>query len=312
MPSPEWVRKLQDFSRGGYPPAMLLRAKIHVQRNEFGPAFALLENQILPHIEPSNRQPNFFQDMVLGGLLESPWRIYALLHEKQGILHKSKENRQKADDALCRAALEYHDAEALLEYATVAMVEGDLDLYEECMLKAATSGKLEACIFIANFYLLVSQGVYPTRGERAKPLNKSSVESTLEEKQTPAEPTPANPTPAKEVLSVLFTGAYDWVRSCFQQSMDRKDYAKLAEDWYYLVYMHRHPKGAMMMALLNHEMGDKNHGSKFLREFFEWEDENNSKMMEDPKTAERLRTWVMNWNTKGWEPTISRKDLPVK
>lgn len=290
---------------------MLLQAKIHIRRNELDEAQTLLENRILPYVTPTNRHPTFFTDMVLGGMIESPWRLYALLFAKKDQLHKTEDsqakadkqvkadNQVKADKALHVAAMEYSDVDALMEYAAAMMVAGDLDLYEECMLKAASAGKGEACLFIANFYYLTSYGSYPTRGERKK-LKQGKAE-TIEGTSKPAKPAKSTPT-------TWLPNPYKWIKSFFQQSLGRKDYADLAEDWYFLAYEHGQPKAAMMMALLSRETGGYVDGMMFLRQALE----DDPDMQTDPKSRQRLQTWITNWYEKGFEPRLGRKELPVK
>lgn len=303
----EWTRQIETSAKQGYPPAMVLHAKILGLRNEYKEALDLLEKKVLPFLTPTLRNPMFFRDTVLGGLLESPWRLYALLNARYDTKFTSKEHREKSDEALRAAALTYQDADALIEYASLMMNANDLDMYEECMSKAATAGKGNACLFLANFYYLTYLGKYPTRGERTVQANNPVPESlptdaflakTKPEPQDPAVST----TPSNFVMDVA-RFACKWVSSFVNQSMERSEYRKLANDWYYLAYRHDESRAAFMMALLAREDRDLDIGRRFLDQ---------AQMEHDLDFAGKLQALKEHWYDEAYEPKLPKRMLEVR
>lgn len=296
----EWTRQVETFAKQGYPPAMVLHAKILGLRNEYKEAFALLEKNVLPFLSPTLRNPVFFEDIVLGGQFESPWRLYALLNARYDSQYNSKENRAKSDEAIRVAAMEYQDAEALIEYASLMMNENNLDMYEECMSKAATAGKSNACLFLANFYYLTFLGKYPTRGQRTMQGNNSAPESPSEK---PAFPDPTPRTTSLHPIMKKATSAYKWVKSFFRQSMQRWEYRDLASAWYYLAYRHGESRAAFMMALMAREEGDMVDGRVFLDQ---------ARMEQDMDFAGKLQDLKKHWYDEDYEPVLPKKMLEVR
>lgn len=303
----EWTRQIETSAKQGYPPAMVLHAKILGLRNEYKEAFDLLENKVFPFLSPTLRRPMFFRDIVLGGQLESPWRLYALLNARYDTQYTSKKHRARSDEALRVAALQYQDADALIEYASLMMNANNLDMYEECMSKAATAGNGKACLFLANFYYLTYLGKYPTRGERTIQANNSVPETpppnafptkTKSKSQDPEVST----TPSNPIMDVArFT--YKWVSSFFNQSMQRSEYRKLANDWYYLAYRHGEPRAAFMMALLARENGEMAIGRVFLDQ---------AQMEHDLDFAGKLQALKEHWYDEAYEPKLPKKMLEVR
>lgn len=302
----EWTRQVEVFAKQGYPPAMVLHAKILGLRHEYNEAFTLLEKNILPFLSPTLRSPTFFEDIVLGGQFESPWRLYALLHARYDSKYHSKENQAKSDEAIRVAAMEYQDADALVEYASVMMNENNLDMYEECMSKAATAGKSNACLFLANFYYLTFLGQYPTRGERAMQGTNPAPESppkTARGKSDSESPDPAPSTTSPNPILNVATSAYKWVSSFFNQSMPRRQYRDLASAWYNLAYCHGESRATFMMALLAREDGDLADGRVFLDQ---------AQMEHDPDFAGKLQALKANWYDENYEPKLPKKMLEVR
>lgn len=302
----EWTRQVEIFAKQEYPPAMVLHAKILGLRNEYDEAFAILEKNVLPFLSPTLRSPIFFEDIVLGGQFESPWRLYALLQARYDSQYNSKENRAKSDEAIRVAAMEYQDADALIEYASVMMNENNLDMYEECMSKAATAGKSNACLFLANFYYLTFLGKYPTRGERTMQGNNSAPEFPLKTSPGKTEsksPDPTSSTTSSHPIMNVATSACTWVSSFFKQSMQRSEYRKLAFAWYYLAYCHGESRASFMMGLMAREDGDMVDGMIFLDQ---------AQMEHDPDFAGKLQALKKHWYDEDYEPVLPKKMLEVR
>ncbi|KAJ6096691.1 hypothetical protein N7486_007437 [Penicillium sp. IBT 16267x] len=289
---------LFDLANTGYPPAILLQAKVMYIRGEYSRAAKLLEERLLPNLSPTARKPTPFEDIILGGLLDEPFRLYALIQATMGELYDSQEHRNKSDEAIRIAALEYNDPTALVEYASLMMNENNLEKYEECMSKAATAGHGKACLYLANFYYLTHRGVYPTRGEQ--------------------KPTRANPNPAAnwkpievnskaeiDPISKLSIGQsiLKVVKSSFNRSMNRAEYHRLAHEWYTLAADHGESRAAFMHALLCRELDLVQDGRLMLEV---------SKMDQDPIYAKKLAELKANWYNKDYEPSVPKRMLPVR
>ncbi|KAJ5643171.1 uncharacterized protein N7484_005678 [Penicillium longicatenatum] len=286
---------LFDLAKTGYPPAILLQAKIMYMRGEYEAAAKLLEEKMFPFLSPTARKPIPFEDIILGGLLDEPYRLYALIQATLGEMHNSQEHRNKSDEAIRIAALEYNDPTALVEYASLMMNQNNLEMYEECMSKAATAGLGKACLYLANFYYLTYQGVYPTRGEQ--------------------KPTQANPNPAANWKPIEIDSKAEiaqlssWqsimrnVKSSLNRSMSRADYHLLAYEWYHLATGHGESKGTFMCALLSREL-DMMHDGRLLLEA--------SDMDHDPIYAKKMAELKNNWYNKDYEPSVPKKMLPVR
>lgn len=299
-----FIEEVEVLARKQYPPALLIQAKIAGLRGDFNLAFKLLENKVLPYLSPSKRMPLVTEDIALQGFLDSPWRLYALLRAQHDVRFKSEESRLKSNEALRMAALVYQDPEALVDYASHMMNEGNLDMYEECMSKAATAGNSKACLFLANFYYLTFHGMYPTRGERQEPLNTKN--------KTSAPKTKGEPTPSKSVLALLsqspaFKSAadtvYEWTSSFFHQSMKRPQYRELAEDWYHLACSHGEPRAAFMTALMARENGHSIEGRVFLDE---------AESEPDPDFQAKLKALKERWYDTDYDPSLPRRMLEVR
>lgn len=287
----EWTLEVEKLAAQKFPPALILHAKILGLRGEYKEACELLEKEVLPFLSPTQRLPTFFEDVMLSGLLESPWRLYALLLARYDGLHNVPEARLKSDEAIKIAATQYQDPDALVEYASMMMNENNLDLYEEYMSKAATAGKANACFFLANFYYLTFHGRYPTRGERADRPASQEAESSKPEAKPSA-------SPEKDASPV-----WAWITSFFGQSLKREEYRALAKDWYYLAYHHGNKRASLMMALMAREDGDTANGLIFLEQ---------AQMEKDKDFAGKLEALKMNWENPDYVPKLPKRMLDVQ
>lgn len=161
----------------------------------------------------------------------TPWHVCEWLKRKVG-------DEAGADEVVKVAALEYQEPQALVRYAGRLMQQGgDLELYEESMSKAAAGGHPEACQKLANFYLLTSLGQFPRRGEKECPTADEIEKEKEEERATPRN--------QKWSLS-----------SFFNRSLPRKDYHKLAREWYEVACIHGSQDAALTFSLLLRQEGD--------------------------------------------------------
>ncbi|CEJ54607.1 hypothetical protein PMG11_00911 [Penicillium brasilianum] len=295
----KWTDLVEQFSDEGFPPAMVLHAKILAMRGEYEKAFELMEKRVLPFLSPTRRKPSLFNDITMGDLFESPWRVYALLHASYDAHFDSPESRQKSDDATRIAALEYNDPQALIEYASLKMNEKDYEKYEECMCQAATTCEPNAILYLANYYYHTFHGRYPTAGERAA-LAKAKAQG----QPAPTIPTPSSTSETK-ANPTIFTTALNWVSSFFNQSMPREDYRKLAMDWYALGFHSGIPQAAFMLALMAREQGDELDGSVFM-------DRASEDLEKDPEFAKKIQELRDNWYDPEYVPRLSSKMLAVR
>ncbi|KAJ5272785.1 hypothetical protein N7478_007910 [Penicillium angulare] len=292
-----WLQENEKLSDEGYPAAMLLHAKVLSLKGKFHEALELLENGVLPHLKASSRRAPTFEDITLGGILDSPYRLYAVVQATLGEHYDSKKYRDGADEALKIAAVEYNDVQALVEYGGLMMNQNKLGLYEECMSKAASGGDAKACLFLANYYYLTYLGVYPTHGEQ-KPTKKNPdplatwkpIIPTREAKAT--ELTTWGP---RYYLSTL--------KKMVNISTSRPEYYTLARDWYALAYEHGEGGAAFMSALMDRELGLLHNGRVYLEK---------SQMQHDPLFQKKMEELKANWYDSAYEPSVSRKMLPVQ
>lgn len=208
------------------PRAMVVHAKVLSQRGQYKEALALLE-KVMPRIYPTKIQPPMGEDITLKGRIEPPWKLYAWLKEKVG-------DRKATDETLKMAALEYQDPEALVTYAQIMQLEGKMEMYEECLNKAATAGDPEACRKLANFYYLTYHGRFPLpdEGEGEGKKNQGFLHRRIS--------------------------------ALFGQSRTREDYRKLAIDWYELAFNHGSRKAALILSMLLREDGHSEVGKQYL------------------------------------------------
>ncbi|KAJ9313322.1 hypothetical protein DTO271D3_6381 [Paecilomyces variotii] len=212
----QWATESEDPD----PRVTIMYAQILGRRGQYREAIAAME-KLMQRIHPTKLLPSMMEDISMNGNLEPPWKIYAWLTEKVG-------DRAATDETLKVAALEYQDPSALVTYAHVMQTQGDLEMYEECMNKAATAGDAEACRKLANFYYLTHHGRFPRREDQ----NTSGIRSRIV--------------------------------SLFKQSRTKDDYRKLAIDWYELSFNHGSKKAALLLSMLLREDGDSDLGREFL------------------------------------------------
>ncbi|OKO91605.1 hypothetical protein PENSUB_13012 [Penicillium subrubescens] len=296
----KWTDMVKQFSDEGFPPAMILQAKILGMNGEYEQAFELMEKRVLPYLTPTRRRQGLFKDITMGDNFESPWRVYALLLASYDANFDSPESRRKADDATRIAALEYNDRKALVEYASIMMNEKNYDKYEECMCRAATFGDKDAILYIANYYYQIFHGRYPTTAERVA-LAKAEAQG----QQAP--PTPAKPlaTPEDTQSSNIFKSALGWASSFFNQSMSREDYRKLALDWYALGFKHSIPQASFMLALMAREQGEEMDGSIIM-------DHARTHLEDHPEFAKKIDELRDNWYDPTYVPRLTSKMLAVR
>ncbi|KAJ9297515.1 hypothetical protein DTO271G3_4290 [Paecilomyces variotii] len=212
----QWATASEDPD----PRVTILYAQILGRRGQYREAIAAME-KLMQRIYPTKLQPSMMEDISMNGNLEPPWKIYAWLTEKIG-------DQAATDETLKMAALEYQDPSALVTYAHVMQTQGDLEMYEECMNKAATAGDAEACRKLANFYYLTHHGRFPRREDQ----NTSGIRSRIV--------------------------------SLFKQSRTKDDYRKLAIDWYELSFHHGSKKAALLLSMLLREDGHADLAREFL------------------------------------------------
>ncbi|KAJ5899789.1 hypothetical protein N7495_004533 [Penicillium taxi] len=283
--------ELERLAEEGYPPAMCLRAKMHVNARQFEEAGLILEKGVLPFLHPSSRRPPPHRDLTFNNLFESPWRLYGLSQASFAETVKSTELRdqlhKKGDDATIIAAMKYNDPEALVEYASLMLNENNLDAYEEAMAKAAAAGSSEACLFLANFYYYTFHGKYPVRGER---------DST----HTPTSSTNEPKSPVNAILK--------YISSYFRRYYPREKYRDLAYDWYYLANLRGEPVAVFMCALMKREDGHHVDGRLFL----EYTSRQHKKDKQLDETLLRMEDLKLNWFNKEYTPKLPKGLLTLR
>ncbi|GMF70519.1 unnamed protein product [Aspergillus oryzae] len=171
--------------------------------------------------------------------METPWRVYAGLKEKVG-------DPMGADEVMRRAALEYEDPAALQDYASLLMREMDLEGYEGCMSKAASSGDVMACLKLANFYYLTSKGWFPRRGVKVSDGDNAKAIPKLTRTVDPAKSVEEKKPGA---LGRFFSFLSADVKS-------HAEYRKLAVDWYELAVKQGNSRAALLLAIIERENGN--------------------------------------------------------
>ena len=230
----EAIAQVKDLAlKDEFPHAIMLYAKLLIWRGEHSEAARLLEGKILPYLQPSKNRPDLWEDIMLGDEFDSPWRMYAVAIEKeQGLAGIQK--------ATQRAAEEFHDPIAMTEYA-ISVLELDAsdkyDVYERYMGGAAMWGHAAASFYLANYYYLISQGIFTTEAERhAKKREDANA--------------------ARSAWLKPFESIANWVVTSFNQPLDHKAYRMLAMDWYELAFDGGNNDAGYIMALLLREDGE--------------------------------------------------------
>ncbi|RHZ65172.1 uncharacterized protein CDV56_105614 [Aspergillus thermomutatus] len=263
-PTLEKVERLALQDRD--PRAMTLHAKILGLRKRYADALRLIE-QVMALIYPS-KVPVAKDGGFAMARIEPPWRVYVWLKEKAqtqtqanaktkpGEAATDAEAGAQTDDLLRSAALDYHDPESLVQYATARMQAGDLAMYEDCMSRAATAGNTDACRRLANFYYLTSLGRYPRRGMNESTAPVDAGEAATSSASTPASQTrePSNRGKFIALLSNVFG------------PQPRAEYRKLATEWYELAFSHGNEQAALVLAVLLREDGSASRGLQLLEQ----------------------------------------------
>lgn len=293
----QWTDDIEELARTDYPPAILLHAQIQGRRGKYESAFGQFENRIFPRVSPTRKRPNMFSSIQIGDKLDSPYRTYALLRAAHDQQFGSAESRQKADEAIRIAAMEFNDPEALTEYASVMMNEGNLDMYEECMCKAATAGHGKASFYLGNFYYLTFLGKYKTRGERESNQNRwpPAWMARLTGLNDPAR------------SSSYVNKSMKYIASFLNRSMPQKAYHQLASDWYYVAFAQGHKSAPFMVALLKREVAESEAELEDAGMFFEL-----ARMAEDEDLKKPFAELEKNWFNRDFEPTLPKKFMAVR
>ena len=247
------------------PIAMTLHAQALGLRGRHNEAIPLIE-EVMQAIKPESTPPT----LVTGGFLAGfplPWDVYEWLKREVG-------DGVAAAEAVKLAAVEYHEPSALVKYAKhVLSEEGDLELYEECMSKAASAGHPEACQKLANFYILTSVGRFPRRGDGSSkpPLNAEGSKN----KGT-------------------------WLATLFNRSLSLSDYGELAREWYQIACLHGSHEAALTFSLLLREEGDYELGKLYL-----------DMAAMKPELVPAIRGYRVNWDTQGLALVVDYAKLEV-
>ncbi|KAJ5164632.1 uncharacterized protein N7500_006462 [Penicillium coprophilum] len=230
----EYIARVRDLAlKDEFPHAIMLYAKLLIWRGENAQAARLLEQKILPYLQPTRIRPPHWEDIMLVDKFDSPWRMYAVAVEKERGL-------EGIQSATRRAALEFHDPVAMTDYAVTVLETEALDkyeTYEAFMAAAALAGHSPACFYLANYYYRISQGEFTTEAER----NAKQREEAHASRETWLRP---------------FEPITNWVYTVFNQPMDRKTYRMLAMDWYELAFDKGNNEAGYILAMLFREDGD--------------------------------------------------------
>jgi TPR repeat protein len=227
----EWIATVKDFALvDGYPQAIMLYAKILTWRGETAQAASLMEKEILPYISPVARKPVVWKDLTLYGTMDSPLRLYSLaIADTKGIA--------AAAELVRRAAIEYAEPIALTEIAIAQLETNNFEKYEEYMTMAASAGYGNACYHLANYYYRVSTGEFASAEEEAvKRKQARSAEGAG--------------------LFGSLDGIREWAGSLVHKPLTRKDYLKLASEWYNVAFATGVSNAGFILALISRNAGD--------------------------------------------------------
>ncbi|KAJ5383389.1 hypothetical protein N7517_001300 [Penicillium concentricum] len=230
----ECIARVRDLAlKDEFPHAIMLYAKLLIWRGEKTQAARLLEQKILPYLQPTRIRPPHWEDIMLLDSFDSPWRMYAVAVEQERGL-------EGIQSATRRAALEFHDPVAMTDYA-VTLLETEApdkyETYETYVAAAALLGHTPACFYLANLYYRISQGEFTTEAERSA---KDREEANA----------------ARSAWLRPFEPIANWVYTMFNQPMDRKTYRMLAMDWYELAFDKGNNEAGYILAMLLREDGD--------------------------------------------------------
>ncbi|OQE26397.1 hypothetical protein PENSTE_c005G08743 [Penicillium steckii] len=292
-----WTAEIERLAREEYPPAMLLHATILGRRGEYDAAFKWLEKKIIPRISPTRQHESMFANIQLREILDSPHRTLALLRASHDEQFGSAESRQKADEAVRIAALEYNDPAALAEYASLMMNENNLDMYEECMCKAASGGNGKAALYLGNFYYLTYLGKYATRGERDS--NQSRWPPTWMSRLLRLD----DPARSSSVLNKSFA----YIASFLNRSLPQKSYIELSKEWYVISLARGEKSAAFMLALLCRETAKSASERKDAAVLLAA-----GRQDGDPDLVKPLAELEKHWFDPDYEPTLPKKFFAVR
>ncbi|KAJ5216938.1 hypothetical protein N7468_009946 [Penicillium chermesinum] len=289
-----WNKEVAKLSNQGFPPAMLLHAKILSLRGKYTQALELLEDKIMPCLVATRDRPGPVEDITLGGQIESPLRLGAVIFasvaarlEGQG-RKEAKDYYEKSDDWTLKAALEFNDIDALVDYASLMMNNKDYDAYEEAMAKAATGGSAKACFFLANFYFRTSLGEFPTRDQRALPAYDPDDRSTWD----------------LEPGSTILSRFWKWWAAPIESSIF--EYKNLAFEWYLTSVDHGDIRAGMMAGLLYRDDKQYQAGLAWMDNVLK------GGLDADPLYGPKALEMVKHWNDINYEIAIPKKMLPVR
>ena len=156
--------QVERLAKRKHPLSMIVQAMVLGRLGKFDEGISMIE-QVMEDIYPTkNPNPIHEDDFVIDDawLVEkpwTPWQVYAWLKESVG-------DQAATDKIIEKAAMEYQDVQCLKQFAQIKMLQGNLELYEECMNKASMAGDMEASRKLANFYYLTFVDRYPIRGEK--------------------------------------------------------------------------------------------------------------------------------------------------
>ncbi|CAI7620149.1 unnamed protein product [Penicillium glandicola] len=230
----ESIAQVKDLAlKDEYPHAIMLYAKLLIWRGENTKAIELLEQKIMPYLQPTSKVPPHWEDITLNGALGSPFRLYAVAVEKEQGLDGIRR-------VMRRAATEFHDPVSMNDLAITLLEKEDPDryvIYERFMLASALGGHAPATFFLANLYYRISQGEFTTEAERhAKEREKANA--TRGAWLRPFEP------------------IANWVYMLFNQPLERETYRNLAIDWYELAFDQGNNEAGFILAMLLREDGE--------------------------------------------------------
>ncbi|KAL4788312.1 hypothetical protein BJX76DRAFT_174570 [Aspergillus varians] len=241
------------------PRAMLIYAKYLGLRGKYAQGVNLV-NDVLRMIEPSRLQPKPNEDLTISSMIEPPWELFLWLKRE---LRKKTKNDRGEDQGLTEdqrhamqlGAVEYQDPKTLMRYAQQMGHERGIEFYETYMGQAAAAGNTSASRNLANFYYLVSLGVYPQSGTEAAKSTKLGRDRTATHT-----PNTLDLKPAKGWKGLLATlVSYFGPRPV-------AEYRSLALEWYNISWAQGSVGAGVDLALLYHEDGDIKKAETILKE----------------------------------------------
>lgn len=136
-------------------------------------------------------------------------------------IHNEAGRYDEADELMKLGALAYRDPAALVSYAYLRKEKGDWESYEQCLVVAAMTGHGEACFRLGNYYYRIFKGEIPSRDEIAA---------------------------KKSPIRAWFAGLFGWFYT-------KKDWRRLAMNWYEMASAHGYMPGTRNFVVLLREDG---------------------------------------------------------